>query len=58
MNIKYFYITIILSLVSTIILTYLMLSNNLEHFIYLFKWFMRTISPFIMIYLIYIGMKK
>ena len=58
MNIKYFYITIILFLVSTIILTYLMLSNNLEHFIYLFKWFMRTVSPFIMIYLMYIGMKK
>ena len=58
MNIKYFYITIILFIVSTVILTYLMLSNNLEYFIYLFKWFMRTISPFIMIYLIYIGMKK
>ena len=58
MNIKYFYITIILFLVSTVIFTYLMLSNNLENFIYLFKWFMRTVSPFIMVYLIYIGMKK
>ena len=58
MNIKYFYITIILFLLSTVILTYLMLSNNLEYFIYLFKWFMRTVSPFIMIYLIYIGIKK
>ena len=47
----------ILIVINTIFM-YLMILEKMESFITQFKWFMRVVSPFIMIYLIYIGTKK
>ena len=55
---KYFIATLGIFVIVTGIFFYLMISKNMELFITQFKWFMRAASPFIMVYLIYIGIKK
>jgi len=55
---KYIIATIGIFAIVTGTFFYLMISENMEFFIIQFKWFMRAISPFIMIYLIYIGIKN
>ncbi|MAZ61385.1 MAG: hypothetical protein CMG50_04325 [Candidatus Marinimicrobia bacterium] len=58
MNIKIILITIVSFILVTSLFMYLMITNNIEIFITQFKWFMRAASPFVMIYLIYIGSKN
>lgn len=58
MNSKIILSTIILFILATSLFMYLMITKNMEMFITQFKWFMRATSPFLMIYLIYIGSKN
>lgn len=58
MNAKIILSTIILFILATSLFMYLMITKNMDMFITQFKWFMRATSPFLMIYLIYIGSKK
>ena len=58
MNIKYILIILGLFCLSTSFMIYTLLFENIETLIYNVKWFLRTTIPFLIVYLIYLGIKK
>ena len=58
MNIKYILIILGLFCLSTFFMIYTLLFENIETLIYNVKWFLRTTIPFLIVYLIYLGIKK
>ena len=57
MNSKYILIILGLFCLSTAFMIYTLLFENIETLIYNVKWFLRTTIPFLIVYLIYLGIK-